>query len=349
MPFSRIFNRTAPAAGILTLLSTGVFAGMESGRYIDEGKSFTIRLSAGQLDGVQGSVEETKRAGTPEVTDEGRFLETYTFEELGFGDSFASFGIELEQQWQYVTLHLDVKYASLDASSVARRDYAIGVEDIEFEGESYDYMLIPDGQPFDAEMDTLIADLKFRITPFHFESEDRYVSFSPWVVLGIYALAGDFTVDAGPAQGTTLYEADPFVYVIGGKGEGTAAAAMPQIGAGGELRFGLWEMNYDRAELVLQGEFTWMDVSARTGDFGISSRNEKNIDTYFFTYDLSAQLELPMSDELDLVFGVGYEHMEVEADIVADRLAPGETTTEKYDKFVSMEMDSYYVFGGVKF
>jgi len=347
-------NRTIRRAAAVTTVLLALFAsdlqaGFEGGRYLDPDKSFSIRFSLGTLDGLSGSVEETKRAGAEGVTDEGRFLETYTFEELGFNDDYLTLGLELEKQWKYITLQLDVKYANLDASSTARRDYAIGVEEVSFQGQDYDYMLIPAGQKFDAEMDTLIADFKLKYTPFNWQSEERWISFSPWLIAGIYAAGGDFTIDAGPAQGLTTYEIDPFLYVIGGEGEGTAGALLPQFGGGGEIRFGLWEANGGRTELALQLDWSFLDLLADTGDLGINSRNEKSVDTDFENLELRAQFELPLSPDTDLLLGVGYEHIEADAEVEAKEKPPGQSSTEKYDKFVSLEMDTFYLFAGFSF
>ena len=195
----------------------------------------------------------------------------------------------------------------------------------------------------------LALDLKLKWTPFHFVSEERWISFSPWILVGLYAVGADFSVDAGPPQGVTTYETDPYPYVIGGRGEGQVGALLPEIGVGGEFRFGLWEMNGDRAELALQIEYAFMDVAANTGDFGINSRNEKNIDTAFHNLDLRAQFELPLNENLDLLFGAGLKRIEVDATIEADRTPPDQRTTEKYDKTAELQMDYIYLFGGLKF
>lgn len=347
--------RPLAASRLLTCLLLFAFfiaparAEFKGGRYLDDGKTFSMRFNVGRLDGLDGRVEETKRAGTAEVTDEGRFLETYTFDELGFDDSYSTLGVELEKRWKWVTAQLDLKYANVDADARARRVYAIGVEEVSFEGETYEYMLIPDGREFEAEMDTLIVDAKLKITPFHYESSERWVSFSPWLLVGVFAMGGDFTIDAGEPEGVTTYEIDPYPYVVGGRGEGTVGGVLPEIGLGAELRLGLWEMNADRAELVFQAEYAWLDLAANTGDFGVSARNEKNVDTTFHNMEVRGQLELPFSDATDFVVGGGMKTIDIEASVTADRLEPGETTTEKYDKEGEIEMTSYFAFAGLKF
>lgn len=333
----------------LALAAVPALAGLHEGRALDGTKTFSIRLSAGLLDGVSGTVEETKRAGTEAVTDEGRYLETYSFEELGFSDSYTTYGIELEKAWKFFTLQADLKYSEIEGDAVARRIYAIGVSEVVYQGREYDYMLIPEGEAFRSEMETIALDLKLKWTPFHLSSEDRWIDFSPWLLVGIYALGADFNVDAGEPRGITTYEADPYPYVIGGYGEGQVGALLPEIGLGGELRLGLWEMNNDRAELVIQAEYAFMDVAASTGDFGINSRNEKNLDTTFGNLDLRVQFELPLSEQVDLLLGAGFKTVEVDATIEAERTPPDQRTTEKYDKKADLGMDYVYLFAGLKF
>jgi opacity protein-like surface antigen len=339
-------------AALACLLVAGagpIGAELRPGRALDPGKTFSVRLSAGQIDGINGEVRETKRAGASGVTTEGRFLETYSFEELGFGESYGTFGIELEKNWRYVTLQADVQYASIDTSATARRVYALGVEDVEYRGSTYEYMLIPGGQRFDAELDALIVDAKARITPFHLASRNGGVTLNPWFLVSIYAMGADYTIDAGPARGLTTYEIDPFQYVIGGTGNGTAGAFLPGIGAGAELRFQLMPVKGDHVELALQGDFAFLDVVANTGDFGVSARNEKNLDTQYEYYEARAQLEVPLSTQTDLLFGLGLRHVKAEAEIEANRQAPGQSTTEKYDKYATAELNSFFGFIGLKF
>ena len=45
-----------------------------------------------------------------------------------------------------------------DVSTVAIRNYYIGVDSISFEGVEYEYMRIPEGQPF------IISDLSFELS-----------------------------------------------------------------------------------------------------------------------------------------------------------------------------------------
>lgn len=342
------------ALPFLLALSVGLCAhpanaGIEKGRAVDPNKTWSLRLSLGELDGIDGEISETKRAGATAITTEGQFLSSYSFEDLGFVESTSTIGFEVEKNWSYFTLHVDAKYSKVDATATADRIYAIGVEDISFGGTDYEYMLIPTGQEFESELEILMVDFKGKLTPFHLASGNRRVSFSPWLILGLYAVGGEFTVDAGPARGVTTFEIDPFPYVINGRGTGKAGGLLPEIGLGAELRFAIVPMQDDFLELALQADYVFLDVAASSGDFGVNARNEKNVDTHFTNFELRGQLEIPLSADTDLLLGLGMKTVEADAEIEADRGAFDSGSTEKYDKSARVQLDSYFLFAGLKF
>jgi len=334
-------------ASLLLILGPSAQAEWAAGRAMEEGKTVSIRFKYGAIDSIDGDVRETKRAGADEVTTEGRFLERYTFDELGLGDDYESFGLQAEKMWKYISLELDTVYAHVDSSAVARRDYAIGLESVSYRGEDYEYMLIPGGTRFDAEMDTYMIDAKMRITPAHLVLPNHAVAISPWLLLGVYGVWTDFSIDAGAPKGTTTYETDPFLYVIGGDGDGNGGAFLPSIGGGGEVRCLLFPMNGRYAEFAIQGDIAILDVVADTGDFGVSSRNEKVLDIDYTYYELRAQLELPLSEDVDLLLGASIKRVDTDAKIEAKHSEV--KTTEKYDKHADITIDMYSFFAGLTF
>lgn len=321
-----------------------------AGRARDEDRGTRIlRLHAGRFGGFRGEVEETKRAGTEAVTDEGRYLETYTFQELGLDGDFASFGIAFEKQWAFVTFSLDGRGSRLDAAETARRIYAIGVSDVRHEGRSYEYMLIPEGRRFEADMRALFLDARLRVTPFHLASRDGRIRLSPWALGGLFGIVSTYTVDAGPSEGVTTYELDPYPYVIGGRGEGSLGGLAPHVGAGLELRVGLWDTARGPAILSLQAEAAGLDIRTRSDRFGVRARNVKNIDLSYRNAEVRAQVEIPVLEGADFLLGMAFQRVEMEADISADRTPPDRRTTEKYDKFVTLDANWFIVFVGLKF
>ncbi len=195
------------------------------GRNIEPGKSFEISVHTGTLTDLSGRVDEQSRL----VQDFGSSLrdtpESYDFEELGFTDDYSVTGFTLEKQWKYFTLRLKSNIASIDAKNHAVRDFYIGVDEVNFRGQAYEYMYIPEGKSYDAEMDLWIAHVSAMWTPLTFGAQSP-VEFTPWLSLGVYGMLSDFQVSAGKARGITLSENPPREYVIGGKGEGTNGGAI---------------------------------------------------------------------------------------------------------------------------
>ena len=183
-------------------------AEIRSGRNVDPERSLSIEASYGFVQNLEGQITETKRAYSDGrgPSSFSRYLENYDFEELGFDDDYTAIGVRLEKTWKYFTASASAHYSKLEASGRAEREpFALGVGGISFEGQDYDYMLIEQGQEYDVEIQTGIFVFGLDWTPFHIESEERYVIFTPWLHLGMLGVVGHYDIDAGPAKGVTKY------------------------------------------------------------------------------------------------------------------------------------------------
>lgn len=337
------------AAGLW--LTGSAMAEIRPGRDIPPMRSFSFEVSAGYIQSLDGSVKETKRAYSDGRGPESfsRYLENYDLNELGFDDGYYSTGFALEKKWTYVTLGFGLNYSQMDASGTAEREpFAIGT-DVSFNGDSYDYMLIEQGADYEVDLDLLLLDLSLDITPFHWVSSERWVSFSPWFHLGLLGVVGDYSINAGPAKGVTTYEFHPYDYVINGSGSDVVGGAIPEIGVGGELRLGLWETQNRMADLVLQAEYFLLDMDTSLGSFGVDARNDKDISIDYSGYSLDATLEIPISEQRDFLVGLRFRRLEGNADIEAKRRSEDEQDArrEKYDKKVNIEFDTLYATFGL--
>ena len=320
---------------------------LRAGRDVDPERSLSIEGSVGYLRSIDGRITETKRAYSDGSgpSSFSRYLENYDFSELGFDEDYMSYGLRLQKKWTYVTLGMAANYTKLTASGRAEREpFALGVGGIEFEGQSYDYMLIEQGQAYDAEIQTGLFVFNLDLTPFHIASEERWISFSPWFHLGLMAVLASYEIDAGPAKGVTTYEFHPYEYVINGKADGFNGGAVPEIGFGGELKMGLSERNERMMNLVLQGQYFFLDVDTSLGSFGVSSRNDKDVSIDYSGIEINAYLEIPLKDDRDLLLGLRYRHVEADIDVEAQRRsqAEQEALVEKYDKNAILEFDTVY-------
>jgi len=329
-------------------------SGAAAGRDLEDGHTFSVSLHLGQMMTIDGTVEETKRAytRTPGAQEDyGHFLEKYDLSDFGLDKSHFLWGIGVEKQWKYFTLQLDGSYFNPSSSAKAVREpFAVGVEEVTYQGQKYNYMLIQQGESFDVELKGGIIELNGLFTPFHMNMGSA-ASMSPWVSLGLFSVLGHYDIDAGAPQGVTTYEFHPYDYVIGGKGKGWTGLVVPSIGIGGELKFNTGERHGKNMQLVIQGNFSLMEWKGSTEDFGIEARNAKDIDLDYDNYALKVMYEIPMENEKEFFFGLAYKHVYAYATIEAQHKSIEEQirSQEKYDKVAEFEMSSVYALAGLSF
>jgi len=240
----------AAAAVIATPANAGAFKG---GRDLEDGRDFSLRFTAGQITDFNAAVEETTRAlydvtGSYWKQDD---AENYDLDDFNIGDTHATIGFSLEKAWKYFTFQLDASWVNIESSSTAVRNYYIGLGDsTEYGGQEYDHMKIPEGTPFDFEINGGTIDTKLFWTPFTFRPSDGF-RITPMLGIGIFGFLGTYDIDAGPAQGVYPYQ-DPIEYfVVGGTGSGMMGMGIPEYGGGAEIRFG----SEGKVNLVIQGHY----------------------------------------------------------------------------------------------
>lgn len=322
------------------------------GRDVDPDRSLSIEASYGVVQNLEGKITETKRAYSDGrgPSSFSRYLENYDFEELGFDDEYTAIGVRLQKKWKYFTAGASVHYSKLEASGRAEREpFALGVGGVSYQGKDYDYMLIEQGQKYDAEIQTGIFLFSLDWTPFHVVSEERWITFTPWLHLGLLGVVGHYDIDAGPAKGVTTYEFHPYDYVVNGSADGFNGGAVPDIGFGGELKLGVMPVEDRMINLVLQAQYFFLNMNASLGDFGVDSRNDKDIDVSYSGYEMNAYLEIPVNETRDLLVGLRFRHTEADVDIEAKRRSQSEQDArkEKYDKSANLDFDTVFATVGI--
>jgi hypothetical protein len=336
---------TALLALISSLVTCVPAVALTTGRAVDAERRARLTLNVGGGSPIEGGVQETERPLNDirdEVTPEAP--ESFTFRELGLSESESTYGLSFEYQWTWATLLLHSSRLDANANGVAPRDLFLGVEDVSFGGRQYDYQRIPAGTAYQGRIDLVASQLRAAVTPLTVNAGGR-VELIPWVSLGLFALAGDFEVDAGPAQGVQLYEFPAREYVVGGSSRGEAAAVAPEIGIGGEVHFRLTE----RAYLALQGTYAFADLSGSSSDLGVSSRNEKDIDLDYEALDARLAVELPLRGTRVLV-GAEYRNVDIHALAEAKERTDADVVArqEKFNKNVAFQLETALVFVGVR-
>lgn len=332
----------------IQLIASSASAQVQGGRYLPpDRETFRIGLAAGSAFGLDGEVKETTRPYYESLGIPGAPPEDYSWDELGFDDSFPVYGLNMEKMWPYVTLQGRLFRGAPELNGTADRDYYIGVEDIAYGGRDYEYMKIPAGTDYSGDIDAWSMSLGLRITPVSFGNDDYIVEFTPWIHLGLFAFYGDYTIDAGPATGVVQYESPPRDYVVGGRGTGMSGIVMPELGLGGEFRIYVTE----GATLIAQGNAGILKFDGNTGDFGISSRNEKDLEIDYLTLSARLMLELALNPSLNMLFGVEIQSWTADAESRATAKTEEEILAlrEKFDKDIRFEMNTVMAFVGFSF
>ncbi len=354
-----LFCVMAYGLGIASVPAQGIGAG----RYQKLPDPFSVSLTAGYLGFDEGEVRETRRAydtsgGEPDYK---AFLSAYTLDDLNAVGKYPSFGLEIEKQWTFVTLQLNANYANPSVDAVAKmkstasdippgqRGYYIGVEEVMFNGRNYEYMWIPDGTRFTTEAELLLGEIRTLITPFHVGGGG--IHFSPWAHFGIYGGFASYEIDAGDPEGIVYYELPPKAYVKKGRGTGAAGLAIPQIGAGGELRFDFGSRENRPASFVIRGDFGWMRLSGSPGRVGLNLETTRNVEFNWLNIRGDAHLEFPLSRSVDFLVGVSYRAIRTDAtlDSIHRSEEEQEVLSEKYDKYAEFRFSQLTANAGLRF
>ena len=349
MTTGRAFCATALCVG--AVLCCRAAGAAERGRVFDPEKNFLLSVTVGEISPIEGFVDETSRpvfdlTGN-EIGNEG--AEAYSFAEFGLTESETTFGLSGEALWKWVTLEFSATYMRAEANGVAFRDFFIGVNDVAFAGTDYEYQQIIEGTPYQADLESLLLGLRALITPVTFNPGGQG-QFVPWLQVGLFSLAGELSVNAGPALGVIQYENPTRDYVQNGSSKGDAVAFAPEIGLGGELRFQLGQNSERPKELLFRSSYSIFDFRGSTSDLGIGARNEKDIDLDYETFDLCSMLEWPMNEATNFV--VGLQFRTIAADALSQAQPKPEeqvvTLREKFDKQINLEMTSTAAFFGFR-
>lgn len=316
------------------------------GRSQEGSGTFEIEITGGKVTRIKGSVEETIRPYYEQIGQDTPG-ESFTLAELGLDGKKATFGARAEKRWKYVTLGFSGFYYNPAADTSAVRDYYLGISnDIEYQGKKYEYMMIPQGQPFTADLKTFFCELSLLVTPITVTPLPN-LEFIPSIYLGLCGVFGTYDIDAGPPTGTVIYEYPPREYVVGGQTDGWAGLGVPAIGLGGELRIG----PTDGLRLTAWACYSLFRYDGSTKNLPVSLRHEKHLNLDYDNFSARVQMELPLSPNLDFLLGVSYTYFKIDAEATATEKTEEEIEElrEKFDKKINFEMSEFHGFVGLRF
>ena len=332
-------------AGLLAA-GTTVFGEMIGG--VSESRQVTsVRLGAGALMDVSGTVEETFRAyyeATGRHEDQ-KTAEKYDLDDFGVDAPYASFALQLSHQWRYAALRWNVQYLNVSSDATAKRDYYISLfDDVEYRGNSYERMKIPKGSDFSMDLTGAYMDLVLSITPFTIGEPDA-IELTPVLDIGLVAAGGKLDIDAGRARGTYTYQNPPVDFVVGGDSSSMVGVAAPMVGGGLELCVGA----PDRVRWLSRGTVDYFAYDGSSKPF--SSAREKDIDVSFLTVAAETGLEVPLQQARTLSLGVRFQMMNLEGDIKSHEREKSRIIAahERFDKSIDFDISMLMAYIGLKF
>lgn len=330
------------------LCSVNVLAGVTAGRMLYDDRDVQLWVTAGSISELSGHVQETTRTYY-EVT--GRFedqadRENYSFEDFGMDGGYPTVGFAFENAGKYFTFHFAASFFQPDVSSVAVRNYYIGVDSISYNGVEYEYMRIPEGQAFTVDMFSGIFEIRGMYTPCTFSAGDSF-HFTPYLNFGMFMLANNYDIDAGPATGVVKYLDPPEDFVENGQAEGSLIGGLPELGVGVEIRMGKPE----KMNIVLRADYAGFQFSGDTGAFTSSDHREKDIDLDHVNVRISGQLEFPVWGDRCLTVGADWVNIETEAKVTSKEATVEEALArhERFDKDVEFSLTAVTARVGLTF
>lgn len=340
------------AAGMALLaLAAGAVparAGAEWGGSFPPDRAQHLRLQGGVIYGFEGMVSETTRKlyDVTGHTWKQEDAETYGTSDFNLDGTYGLFGLSCDAMWNFIGLQLETAFFQPSTRTTARRDYYLAVgSDIEYQGQTYDHLMIPSGTTFAADLTGNLTELTLRLVPVGFRAGDVF-HVNPSLEAGVLFFGGKYEIDAGETQGVKTYQNPPEDFAIGGQASGYAGLLAPQWGPGLDIRIGA----PDAVHVDLQVHYLFLDYSGSTSFFTSADHREKNVDFSHRNLRVRGQVEIPLK-RVALNLGVQVQWIETEGTVSSQATAPDEILEkqERFDKEFTFELDAVLATLGVTF
>jgi len=265
--------------------------------------SFEAYGGYGQLSSLSGKIVETRNSS---LISGG--LNT-DFDQLGIDEGSESMLIGGSITGKWFTLLVDYRQNTIEASGTADSEIRLNVDEVIFNGQRFEYLLIPVDSEYTLDSDTNLLGIGLRFTPFTINPEGR-VRFIPWLHLGVQYVDTTFNLDSG---NTVNVQVDGFqnrVFAVNGRASGEAQLLIPEYGGGGEIRFLFHDNESKGPELTLYGTYKILDLAGDLDSIGIEDDEFERLDVSYTALEVGVNFYLPMGDAVDLLVGLYLEQVE---------------------------------------
>lgn len=341
-------SRSVLCALGLLMMTPAAHARFEWGGIVREDRDNRIRGIAGVAFHFEGMVEETERKfytrqGDP-ISAQG--AESYDLSDFETDDLFGLAGLSYDVAWSWFRMQIDSVFMNPSFGGDARRDYYLTIGDsISYNGNSYDHLLIPEGDSFDADFVGNMTEWTLMLVPFGVQAGD-WLEINPSLDLGVLLLGGQYDLNAGEPRGVTTYQYPPEEFVIGGHSRDWLGVGVPQWGVGVDMRMGRTnEVNFS-----VQAHYLFSNYDGSTAFFTTADHREKNLDFDHRNIRVRGELEIPTKSRTWLV-GLQAQFIETEGALESTETDPVkiEAAPERFDKIFSFELSTLLATVGVAF
>lgn len=342
-------NRNLPLMVVVLALSLpAVRAGVEWGGILEPGREQNLRLSVGAVIEFEGMVTETTRKlyDVTGHTWKQDGAESYDASDFNLDGPYGTIGLSFDSAWKFIRLQVDTLFLNPSTEAHARRDYYMRVGDeIEYEGNSYNHLMIPEGTPFSAELFGNMTELNFLLVPVGFTAGDR-LRINPSLDFGVLLFGGIFEIDAGKTRGIKTYQNPPEDFAIGGSSGGYAILGTPQWGPGVDIRLG----KTGGPQFDMQAHYLFVNFNGSTAWITTAGEMEKNLELDHQNLRVRGQLEIPLK-RTTLTLGVQIQMIKTEGSATAVADTPEEVLRlqERFDKDFSFKMNTVMATIGLTF
>ncbi|MEX2605988.1 MAG: hypothetical protein WD708_01480 [Kiritimatiellia bacterium] len=280
------------------------------GRSQDQTLHLEVYGGAGQLNSISGSVRETRNGG---VISGGLYTD---LNELGINDGSESLLIGGKFTWKWLSLLVDYRSNTIDASGTADTELRLNVDSIPFQGRNLEYLLIPEDSTYQVDSTTDLLGFGLRFTPLTLNPEGR-IRFTPWLHLGVQYIQTDFSIDSGA---TVRLEGAGFqnrTYAVRGRASGTAELVIPEYGLGAELRVLFHDPNETGPELAAYATWKILDFDGSLDTIGVEADEFENLIFDYSALELGVNFYFPLGKSVDLLAGLYMEQVEVNTELTS--------------------------------
>ena len=342
-------NRSYPLAlAVFGLIAVTVQAGVEWGGSLAPGRNQNLRLLIGAATEFEGMVEETRRK-VYDVQGESwkqDLAESYDSDDFDMDGPFGAIGLSYDVAGRFVRFQIDTLFLKPSTRTTAKRDYYLSIQDeIDYRGESYDHLLIPEGRTFEAEIAGNMTELTLMLVPAGVHAGNG-LRINPSLDVGVLLFGGKYEIDAGETTGVETYQNPPKEFAVGGETSAWVGMFAPQWGPGLDVRFG----QDDGVQIALQAHYLFFDYSGDSGLFTTADHREKELEFEHRNFRFRGQAEIPLR-KTTLTVGVQVQMVETEGTIESGASDPEEILArrERFDKEFAFQIQTVLATVGLTF